>query len=674
MAKFFLSIAFLLVTISSFAQTDVDSLKNLLVKQADETAKMHIKLELGDAYSKVSADSALFWYSQVFPEELYGENAFTEWLLNAQQSSIYYLSVALSRAGQIKLNSEDASEGLSWLEKAFYLADSINQPELAVHCSDIIAVYFAQTNQPELAIDQFNKSLVIYNSISNAKGVAYCLGNLAVVNAGVGNLAESAKQFDELILFKRQNNISSGLIDDYINAATLYYKLDDIRKSEENWLKAYDLAKSLVQNGYIEDVLLGLGEFYINIDQTETALQYYKELYSYLSDEQQAGNALLIAANSIAAILYEQDKLNEALPYWEKTYSLGMAMENVQAEADALLSLSNIHFHLGNHDKGSEYQQKYIEHSKQFASSEAVANSYIAMAEVLEGQNELEKALQQYANALALYQAKGDLTNEALANISVASLFVKQQKYQSALDFYNANLSSENDLPSAVVAASYQGKADVLRLQLQYVSALQWYDKALAIWTSIENYKQAIVCLNSMGTLFETTGNLPESVRRYEQALSIAVKIGNNDAIAAISNNLGVVYRKLGDYPKALDAYEEALRVYLETDNSIEASYCYNNIGIVYENQGDYTNASIYYEKSLSIKQDFGDKQGLATSYMNMGNVYKFSDNSTKAEDYYNQALSISTEIGDRQGEALACGSLAALKLEGKNYHEAISY
>jgi hypothetical protein len=110
MAKFFLSIAFLLATIFSFAQADVDSLKNLLAKQADETAEMHIKLELGDAYSNVSADSALFWYSQVFPEELNSENAFSEWLSNAQQSSVYYLSVALARAGQIKLNSEDAGE------------------------------------------------------------------------------------------------------------------------------------------------------------------------------------------------------------------------------------------------------------------------------------------------------------------------------------------------------------------------------------------------------------------------------------------------------------------------------------------------------------------------------------------------------------------------------------
>ncbi len=673
MAKFFLSIAFLLATIISFAQADVDSLKNLLAKQADETAKMHIKLELGDAYSNVSADSALFWYSQVFPKELDDENAFSEWLSNAQQSSVYYLSVALARAGQIKLNSEKAGEGLSWLEKAFYLADSIKQPELAVHCSDIIAVYYAQTDRPELAIEQFNRSLVIYKTISDAQGIAYCLGNLAVINAGVGNLAESAKQFEELILFKRQNGISSGLIDDYINVATLYYKLDDHRKSEENWLKAYSLAKQFGQKGYIEDVLLGLGELYINLDQTKTALQYYKDLYAHLSDEQQTGNAMLIAANNIAAILYEQGKFNEALPYWEKTYNLAMTMENVQAEADALLSLSNIHFQLGNNDKGSAYHQKYMEHSKQFATSEAIAKSYIAMAEVFEGQNELEKALQQYAKAIAIYQTEEDIANEALTNISIAGLFVKQQKYQSALDFYNANLSSENDLPLAVVATSYQGKAEVLRLQLQYLNALQLYDKALQFWASIENFKQAIVCLNSMGTLFETTGNLPESVRRYEQALSIAVKTENDDAIAAISNNLGVVYRKLGDYPKALDAYEKALKVYLETNNSREASYCYNNIGIVYENQGDYTNASIYYEKSLSIKQDYGDKQGLATSYMNMGNVYKFSDNPKKAEDYYNQALTISTEISDRQGQALSYGNLAALKIEGKSFHEAIN-
>ena len=654
----------------AFSQQATDSLRNLLRRQTNPVAKMHIMLELGDKFQNHQPDSALRWYSAIIPKAYASPDEFQNWLGNADDGSKYYLTVAFARAGLILIQKDQLSKGEEYANMAFIMAKSIGQFQLATYSSDNAAVMFAKKGDMQKASNFFEMSLEVYRGLNDIRGVAYCLGNLGSINARLGNLYKAADYYEQLLEIQKQSSTPIETLEDLLNIAALYTQLEELEKAKNYWGKALDVSKNL-NNERITIILTNLGAITYKLNLLDESLSFYEHLLSVSSQNKQAE---LLALNNIAIIFNNLGQKEKSIEYWEKTFELSRSSGNARIILDALINLSNLHYLQGNLDKASEYYERYISIGRQVADIATIIDSYISIAEIQERMGNHEKAREYYTETLKIYQSKNDVNGIAKANILIGKTYIKQQRYFAALEYFNANLDDSKSLLPPQIAASHQGIADIYRLQLQYPQSLERYQKALDIWLDIQENAQASVCLNAMGLINEVTGNMPSAVSNYETALRIAQSSGNREAIAAISNNLGVVYRQLGDLPKARDSYQRALAIYLEMKNDEGASYCYNNLGIIYEISGEYAKANEFYEKSLAIKQNSQDQKGLATSLMNMGNVHKFLGNHQKAEDFYNQALSISTNIFDEQGKALALGSIAALKLEVNDYQTAIDF
>lgn len=660
------------LSITAFSQSGIDSLVNLLKRQSDEVAKKHIMLELGDRYQTINLDSALTWYLKIIPSELKETDPIVAWFQNASEGSRYYVTVALARSGIILSQQNRVEEGVSNLKFAFDFANQMNQPQLAVYSSDNLAVIYARNKNFEGASQCFDSSLQIYKEINDQKGVLYCLGNLGVINANLGNLYKAADYYEQLLSMQVQGNSPEETLDDILNIAAIYTRLEEYAKAYEYWDRALVIVKQTGNTEKERVILSNIGVTATKLNLTEEALGIYQKLFESSLKEPQHKPTEALALNNMAILSSNLGNVDQAISYWEKTYELSKEKGYAQYMLDALINLSSLNNQLGNLEEASRYYETYISLSKQVGNSEAIAKSYIGIGEIQERLENFDKAREYFGNALNIYNDAKEPDGVARVNLLIAKSYLKQQNYYNALDFFNANFDFIESINPSNKASTYQGKAEVLRLQMQYDQSLALYQKALEIRENLNDNVQASVCLNAMGLIYEVTGNLPRAVNSYEVALRIAQETGNKEAIAAVSNNLGVVYRQLGDLTKALESYRRALDYYLDLNNSEGASYCYNNMGIIYENLNDYAKANEYYEKSLAIKEDSQDKKGLATSLMNMGNVYKFLGNHQKAEETYNKALQISTEINDEQGKALAFGSIAALKLETNDYQSAI--
>jgi tetratricopeptide (TPR) repeat protein len=655
------------------AQQGIDSLKVLLKRQNNDAARMHISLEIGDKYNQFNIDSALIWYNSIIPKEYANQAQFSEWFKNAQEAPKYYVTVALARSGLIFAQSNSIDKSVSNLDAAFTMALQIGQPQLAVYCSDNLAVILARNRNLELASVYFEKSLGVYRSLNDTQGISYCLGNLGVINANLGNLYKAVGYYEELLSLQDQTRVTKELIDDILNIAAIYTKLEEFDKAKPYWEKVLPLVQSANDNEKVKIVLTNLGSVAFKLGDYNASLSSYSKLLD-VSVSQNDKYSELIALNNIAIIHYNLNEINQSIFFWERTLVLAKSLANTQITLDALMNLSGIYYQIDNLEKASEFFEQFIALGRQIGDAEKLLQSYLGAAEIQERLGNFDKSREYYAEALSISSKNNDTQSTAKINVLIAKTFKEQHRYLAALDFYTANLEVESQLSAKNLALTYHGKADVFRLQMQYTRSLDLYQKALSIWQQEQDNNQISACLNAMGFVYEVTGIIPNAILSYESALELALGIGNREAIAAISNNLGVVYRKLGDLPKARDSYQRALDIYIELNNTEGMSYCYNNLGIIYEQSAEFDKANEYYEKSLELKQNSKDLQGLATSLMNLGNVYKFLGNHVKAEEYYSKALDISINIHDFQGEAFAIGSIAALKLELNDYNTAISY
>lgn len=661
-------------TILSNAQTQnyADSLRRLMTFQKVEAAKMQIKIQLGDYFEKTNADSALYWYKQAIPANLDDSTSVFSWAVNATDAERYLFSLALAKHSVLSLKTTSSVIALKNIEIACNLADQINQPPISVYCTDNLALYYANNKEIDKAIRYFEKSLESYKKIGNAGGVSYCLSNLGALNAQTGNFSKAAEYFSEQLNFNKQNQQPSELLQAYINIASLYQRSEDFENAKKHWAEALILSEQLNKNNY-SIVISGLGNSSFKSGDLNKATEAYSKLLEHSTQTADEKNKLT-ALNNLAMLNTEQGNYTTALEYWQNALAIAEANSLTPVMLDALLNLSNINLSLGNFNESASQFDKYISIVKQQSNPQELAEAYIKSGKLNDRSLQFEKSRGNYLDALKIYENISDTIGIATTNIAIAKSFTQQGHYNRAIEFVNAVLIQENKFPQPIIATAYQVFAEIFRLQHHFANAIENYQKSLSIWQLQSNDAKVIECLNTMGSIYETTGNLPQSIKFYQQALSISNKQSKSEASAAILNNIGVVYRLLGDNAKAKESYQNALDINLKNGNSERVAYGYNNLGIILEQEGKFDEAIQNYEKSIAIKAQSNDQKGLAASLVNLGNVYKRLNRNAEAEEKFLNSLAISQTINDKQSEAFAYGNLAALKLEQNEFNTSIEY
>ena len=100
-------------------------------------------------------------------------------------------------------------EGAQNLSLAVSLAIGIGQQQLALYASDNLAVVYAKSKNPLMAIQSFEQSLSIYKELNDEKGIVYCLGNLGAINANEKKYYQAAEYYEQLLKIQEQTLLRS---------------------------------------------------------------------------------------------------------------------------------------------------------------------------------------------------------------------------------------------------------------------------------------------------------------------------------------------------------------------------------------------------------------------------------------------------------------------------------
>ncbi len=211
-----------------------------------------------------------------------------------------------------------------------------------------------------------------------------------------------------------------------------------------------------------------------------------------------------------------------------------------------------------------------------------------------------------------------------------------------------------------------------------YRLALHYYNKALYILEINNRDKKTLLkaadCLNNMGNVYYSIGNMNQSLSFYIKSLKISEAFKYKDGMANSYNNIGSIYYFEKNYKLAISYYLKSLKIKEETGNKRGIINSFNCIGNVYFSQNDFSDAILYYEKALQTCIDINDINGMETSYNNLGIVYKKSGFDEKSLAHYLYALNIDDSLNNKIGISRVCGNIASVKIYQKKYNEAILY
>ena len=208
--------------------------------------------------------------------------------------------------------------------------------------------------------------------------------------------------------------------------------------------------------------------------------------------------------------------------------------------------------------------------------------------------------------------------------------------------------------------------------------AIDYYDKAALLWTSISDFANASETTLKSGDVYFLLSEFGQALKRYQNAKALAEKTGDWLTRARALSQMGRLHSYLGNNDLAQKQITTALHLFKqhETNRTVIATNAHgealSNLAEVSYSKGDFLNSLKQLESALKEFQD--DGKGEARAHLFNGYITGSIGETDKAVEEISRALKLYREINDKSGEGLALTAMGLWHSSRKDESRAIQY
>jgi signal transduction histidine kinase/CheY-like chemotaxis protein len=374
------------------------------------------------------------------------------------KSGSQVVSELLKWADELQFDNPD--QALLYLTRAKEIADNRDDRSLQAEVSQAMSVFYWSKGDFENALECDRKTLSLYQSLNDSRGLSYAFNSLAVTLSDMGYSNEAIKNYIEAELLMSQLNDSTGLQMLYVNMGVALDNLRDYEGALRLYHKSLDIGMAL-------DLYDELGDVFNNMAEAYVALKKYDLAYGYYLKAQD---------------IYQNTGQIE-----------GMAM--IQGNLADYFRLS------GNDLLAEELYLKAVEEYKRIKGNHGLCMNLVGLGKVYRNQGEYKNAMSILNEAVELAKANNYVPEliEAQRAIAQVYFFTKNyaEAYESFLEYdimkdslYNSTRIVEFDrLRKSFEADKNQRDLEALQLQRE---------KDLIISTQKDRWGYALIVITVM--------------------------------------------------------------------------------------------------------------------------------------------------------------------------------
>jgi tetratricopeptide (TPR) repeat protein len=421
--------------------------------------------------------------------------------------------------------------------------------------------------------------------------------------------AAAREKFEAMIAADPSNAVAHSAL------STAWAQLGYDSKAADEAKKAFDLSGNLSR----EDRLAIEGAHYVADKQWDKAIEAYRTLFGFFSDNVEYGLALAdaqVSGSKAQDALATVVKMREQSSQKAKSDSDDPGVDLAEARAAAALS---------------DYRR-----------SQAAAGRATEAAARQGARLERGQALLQQCWA---FRNLGQLQDATRAGQEAKEIFAGRRYARGE-------------------ARSLTCMADVLETEGDLATAQQMHEAALSLAQGIGARIEIAGALNNLGNVLSEQGKLEESNSRYREAVSVATEIGDRADELKAQSNIGNNLTILGEFRKARKTLEGSLAIARTIGNQQGAVESLINLGTVSYFLGDLGKSEQQLEEALSSSRTLGLRSDSSIALYALGDLMVAEDNLKAAEDNYGESLEIGKQVGEKDTVAYCQSAIAALALE----------
>jgi tetratricopeptide (TPR) repeat protein len=223
----------------------------------------------------------------------------------------------------------------------------------------------------KLAVDHFEKHLLLAESIGDRLGEAQSLLNLGKAYYALGQYEVAIACYQRSLTLRHSIQAHQGAQDLLFLLGQAYDALHDYSGAIEHYENYRQTASSdPTPDPRLYDVCVGLANAHYCCRQYSTSLQTYQDLLT-LSQHNHQDRYQAIAWSGIGNSHFQLHQYSEALAAYQQALTLKQTLADTFGEAVALNNLSKVHHTLGNHDLAHSYQRESLTLKRRLTQSAA---------------------------------------------------------------------------------------------------------------------------------------------------------------------------------------------------------------------------------------------------------------------------------------------------------------
>jgi len=372
------------------------------------------------------------------------------------------------------------------------------------------------------------------------------------------------------------------------------------------------------------------------IDKYKEALELWQ-----LNKVTGAESQVALILNAIGENYRELDDTNKALDYYKQALPIFKTAGDHAGEAATLNNLGDAYLGLGQMQEALDYSNQALSAMRKMGDRRGEAIALNTVGSVNSTLDDTRKALDYYNQSLSLLKDLDERQLEAVALGNIGEMYINLGEYQKALEYCNKALLGDRavgNVSSEAVALSNIGF--IYGMLGDNQQELVYYTQALELQRRTGKSAGEAITLNNIAHVHSKLGDNKKALEFYERSLILRRALNDRRGEAATLSNIGSIQQDLGDYQKAVDYYNQSLTIIKTIGTDLrQRAITLNNIGSVYKKLGDSQNALEYTRQAYTILHDTGYKNEEAQALFNMARIERDRDHLVEARGYIDKSL-----------------------------------
>jgi len=269
--------------------------------------------------------------------------------------------------------------------------------------------------------------------------------------------------------------------------------------------------------------------------------------------------------NNLGFYYFSLDDNNKAIDNFNKAIALSKEINNLMVIPVALNNLGFIYKQEGDILKALDYYHQSLKLNQELKEESEIALALNNIGGIYFKQKEYDKALKYYLDALLIEKKSGTKNGEARLYSNIGSVYKEQNKLIEAIDYFNYSVKIYTQIGNKKGLATSLSKQASLELKMlsneednnvQLQNILAKHQKALEIYTAIDDNEGKSYALNNMSLTYKKIGAIQLAYNYAQKSLSIAQKLGFPESIKNSAELLKDIAMLKKDFKKAYQMQE----------------------------------------------------------------------------------------------------------------------